>query len=142
MPWIIEHSVRVDHYHHYPASHEVMDGMERLRGLITRILERLNMDLNKLLLAVARLEASDTRAIAALTALRDQNKAAQTQIEDLSKQLADLKAGADTTEIQAALDEVAARLGKTADAVEAGVENNPSVPNMPPAETPPAETTA
>lgn len=92
------------------------------------------VDIQKLLAAVARLEADDSAALVALQSLRDQNKTTAAQLADVSAKLAALQAGSDITALQTSLDEIAARLTATADAVESGVANNPAVENLPPAD--------
>jgi hypothetical protein len=107
--------------------------LARKLDLVIRNQEIIMLDTTKLLAVVARLKAVDTAALAALTAMRDQNKQAAAKLADLWQQLADLKAGADTTAVQTAIDAVADDLSKVADDVEAGVKDNTAVPDMPPA---------
>lgn len=103
-------------------------------GCITERLEIIMVDQTKLLAAVARLEAGNTVALATLAQLRDSNQAAAAQITALTQQLAAIPA--DTTAIEASLNDLADRLNKDAAAVEAAVQANPAVGNLPPA--PPA----
>lgn len=104
---------------------------EQLRkgDLIIKLLERLMFDQTKLAAAVARLQADDTAAIAALNALRDQNKALAAQLAAIS-----------TTDpaVQSAVDAVADQLNATATEVETGIANNPATPDLPPV-APPAQ---
>lgn len=111
--------------------------LHRKLDLIINGQEIVMFDQAKILAALAKLEASDTAAVAAYTALRDQNKQLATQLTDVSAQLAGLQAGADTAAVQSAIDAIADKLSADADALTAGVAANPAVTNMPPA-TPPA----
>lgn len=105
-------------------------------GRITEGLDKIMIDQTKLLAAVARLEAGNTVALATLTQLRDSNQAAAAQIAALTKQIAAIPA--DTTAIEASLSELADRLNNDAAAVEAAVQANPAVDNLPPAAPPAA----
>jgi hypothetical protein len=123
------------HFHfHLPGTEDIF----RQLGVITKLMERLMFDNTKLLASVARLEADDTAAIAALAALRDSNKQVAAQLADVSAQLAALKAGGDTAAVQAAVDAIADMLNADADAVEAAVAANPATPNLPPPAAPAA----
>jgi hypothetical protein len=95
------------------------------------------VDVQKLLAAVARLEADDSAALIALQALRDENKTTAAQLADVSAKLATLQAGGDTAALQTAIDDIVARLTTTADSVESGIANNPAVTNLPPADAAP-----
>lgn len=122
------------------SAHPQVIELRTILGLILTKVERLMIDNTRLMASVARLEADDKAAVLALTALRDQNKQVAAQLVDVQKQLADLQAsgGTDTAEVQKLLSDVADRLDKTADEVEAGVADNSQVPDMPPAEPPAA----
>lgn len=112
-----------------------------LREMLSLVLanqEKTMIDLTKLQAQVARLQADDIAALAAYATLRDQNKAAQAQLATVSQQLADLQAGSDTTAVQKSIDDVAASLGATADSVEASIQQNTAVPDLPPAAPAPA----
>lgn len=121
-------------HHDYPGMEARLREVEHRLGLLVKEIQHManvvTVDMQKLLDAVARLELDDKAAVTALTILRDQNKAAQAQIADLSAQLA---AGGDTSAIKTALDDIADRLGKVADDVEASVKNNVTIPDLPPA---------
>lgn len=128
--------MRIEFHHYHHPGNVVPPWAVDLNEKLDRILDNLEIimfDQTKILAVVARLEADDTAAVAALTALRDQNKQVSAQLADVSQQLADLKAGGDTAAVQTAIDAIADRLGATADAVEAGVASNPAVTDMPPA---------
>lgn len=79
--------------------------------------------------AAARLQASDTAALATLQLLKDQNVA-------LAAQLAAIPVQDPAT--QAAIDVVVSSLNGTADAVEKAVADNKDTPNLAPSPAPDA----
>lgn len=99
-------------------------------GRIQDGISTIMVDQSKLLAAIARLQAADAKSIEMLTALRDSNKAAAAQIAALSDQLASVP---NTDAIQTSLDGLADQLNNEASAVEAAVQANSAVPNLPPA---------
>ena len=86
-------------------------------------------DVSKLQAIAARLQASDTAALAALQALKDQNTA-------LAAQLSAVPTVSDPA-IQKAIDDAVAQLTQAADAVDAAVGANPATPNLDPSPAPP-----
>src|SRR6266436_3744379 len=92
--------------------------------------ETIMADVSKLQAIAARLQASDTAALAALQALKDQNTA-------LAAQLSAVPGVADPA-IQKAIDDAVAQLTSAADAVDAAVAANPATPNLTPSPATPA----
>ena len=90
--------------------------------------ETIMADVSKLQAIAARLQASDTAALAALQALKDQNTA-------LAAQLSAVPGVADPA-IQKAIDDAVAQLTSAADAVDAAVAANPATPNLTPSPAP------
>ena len=86
------------------------------------------IDTSKLEAAVARLQASDSAAIAAYQTLKDQNT-------QLAAQLAAIVVPPADTTTQAAIDAVVTALTSTADTVDAAVTANPATPNLTPSPT-------
>ena len=93
-----------------------------LKRLILNRLEHIMLDIAKLQSVAARLQASDTAALATLQALKDQNTA-------LAAKLAALPPVDDPT-TQSAIDAVVSSLTDTADKVDAAVTANPATPNL------------
>ncbi len=90
-------------------------------GIAIHNQETIMTDVTALQAVTARLEASDTAALAALQALKDQNTA-------LAAQLAAIPTEDPAT--QSAINDVVAALTSTADAVDKGVAANPATPNL------------
>ena len=115
--------MRVDVYHHVswddppPWAKRLQDQGE----VIITELDTIMTDITKLQAVAARLQNSDTAALAALQALKDQNTA-------LAAQLAAVQTGDPTT--QAQIDAVVTELTDTADKVDAAVTANPATPNL------------
>lgn len=113
------------HYHSEtdPARFAVLS--EKL-DLIIRNQGTIMTDLSALQAVAARLQASDTAALATLQTLKDQNTA-------LAAQLAAIPTQDPAT--QAAIDAVVTELSGTADAVDKAVAANPATPNLTPSPT-------
>ena len=119
---------------HFKPDPEVLRRLGEIENKVDLMLhkqERLMVDVSKLQAIGARLQASDTAALAALQALKDQNTA-------LAAQLAGIQTGDPTT--QKAIDDVVTQLTTTADTVDAAVAANSATPNLAPspAVAPPA----
>src|SRR6266446_3811104 len=97
--------------------------------------EKIMVDVSKLQAAAARLQASDTAALAALQVLKDQNVALAAQLSAIP--------GVSDPAVQKAIDDAVAQLTTAADTVDAAVTANPAVPNLAPspvaAPTPPPQ---
>ena len=119
--------IEIHHFHHFdPWNAEPPPWAVELKhqgALILNRLENIMTDVTKLQAVAARLQASDTAALAALQSLKDQNTA-------LAAQLAAIQTGDPTT--QAAIDAVVTELTGTADAVDQAVTANPATPNLAP----------
>jgi|SRR6266705_4959651 len=105
--------------------------LRRLDGEVSKVdleQEKTMVDVSKLQAAAARLQASDTAALAALQVLKDQNVA-------LAAQLSAIPGVADPA-IQKAIDDAVAQLTTAADTVDAAVSANPAVPNLDPSPAP------
>lgn len=94
--------------------------------------EQIMLDFSKLKDQIARLQASDTAALAALQTVRDQNVQLQAQLSNINVE--------DPT-AQDQIDAMAAQAGQIADTVDQAVANNPNVPNLP-GSTPSSGTTS
>jgi len=92
-------------------------------GIVIANQETIMIDVTALQAVAARLQASDTAALSALQALKDQNTA-------LAAQLAAIPTQDPTT--QAAINDVVTALTGTADAVDKAVAANPATPNLTP----------
>jgi acetoin utilization deacetylase AcuC-like enzyme len=114
--------IHVHHYLHHSWDEAPQD-VKKMLSLVLTKLEILMTDVTKLQAIAARLQSSDTAALAALQALKDQNTA-------LAAQLAAIQTGDPAT--QAAIDAVVTALTSTADAVDAAVTANPATPNLKP----------
>src|SRR6266704_2489408 len=88
---------------------------------LQQLKENMMTDVAKLQEITARLQASDTAALAALQQLKDQNVA-------LAAQLATIQTGDPVT--QKAIDDVVSQLTNTADTVDKAVAANPATPNL------------
>ncbi len=124
---------------HFKPDPEVLrrlNAIERKVDLVLDTQETMMIDVTRLQAIGARLQASDTAALAALQALKDQNTA-------LAAQLTGIQTGDPTT--QKAIDDVVAQLTTSADTVDAAVAANPATPNLTPspaAAPPPGPTAA
>jgi hypothetical protein len=121
--------MRIDVYHHFLPDSVVLNRLEVIERKTDHIIhqqEIIMTDVTKLQAVAARLQASDTAALAALQALKDQNTA-------LAAQLAAIQTGDPAT--QASIDAVVTALTSTADAVDAAVTANPATPNLTPSPT-------
>ena len=114
--------MHIEVHHIFSWSTEPPPWATELRRLIINRLDHIMLDITKLQSVVARLQASDTAALAALQALKDQNTA-------MAAKLAALPPVDDPT-TQKAIDDVVASLTDTADKVDAAVTANPATPNL------------
>jgi hypothetical protein len=92
-------------------------------GIVVKNQEKIMIDVTALQAVAARLQASDTAALASLQALKDQNTA-------LAAQLAAIQTSDPTA--QTAIDAVVKQLTDTANAVDSAVTANPATPNLAP----------
>jgi hypothetical protein len=92
-------------------------------GIVIGNQETIMIDITALQAVAARLQASDTAALAALQALKDQNTS-------LAAQLAAIPTQDPTT--QAAINDVVTALTTTANSVDSAVTANPATPNLTP----------
>jgi hypothetical protein len=116
--------MRIDIYLHIEQGTGVTDLLNAINGKLDLSLKNedtIMTDVTALQAVAARLQASDTAALAALQSLKDQNTA-------LAAQLGAIQTGDPTT--QAAIDAVVTQLTTTADAVDAAVTANPATPNL------------
>lgn len=114
------------HPHHVEARCEVMRRLDALDSKVDLVLnhqEKIMIDVSALQSVAARLQASDTAALAALQALKDQNTS-------LAAQLAAIPTQDPAT--QSAINDVVTALTTTADKVDAAVTANPATPNLTP----------
>ena len=92
-------------------------------GIIIRNQEKIMIDVAALQAAAARLQTSDTKELALLQTIKDQNVS-------LAAQLAAIQTNDQPT--QDAINAVVKQLNDTADAVDAAVAANPNTPNLVP----------
>jgi len=106
----------------FEPDHEVLRRLEEADKVdLKQLQENMMTDVAKLQEITARLQASDTAALAALQQLKDQNVA-------LAAQLATIQTGDPVT--QKAIDDVVSQLTNTADTVDKAVAANPTTPNL------------
>lgn len=115
--------MRIEVIHRFLPDPEVLDRLDALSDKLDLLQETIMIDVTALQAVAARLQASDTVALAALQALKDQNIA-------LAAQLAAIPVQDPAT--QTAIDAVVTSLTSTADAVDKAVTANPQTPNLTP----------
>jgi len=91
--------------------------------------ETIMADVSKLQAIAARLQASDTAALAALQQLKDQNTALAAQLSAVP---------VSDPDVQKAIDDAVAQLTAAADAVDKAVAANPATPDLTPSPAPAA----
>jgi septal ring factor EnvC (AmiA/AmiB activator) len=101
---------------------------------ILRVLEKLMINTDALVTAAKRAQKDNADLLAVLKNTRDNGKELAAKLQAAIDQLAALPA--DTSAQEAAIASVVADLNKMADDTEAAVQDNPAVPDLPPA--PPA----
>lgn len=114
--------ITIDVHHHHSwdgAPQEIRD----MLSLLIQNQELMMIDVSALQAVAARLQASDTAALAALQALKDQNTSLATQLAAIPTQ---------DPATQTAINDVVTALTGTADAVDKAVTANPATPNLTP----------
>jgi hypothetical protein len=118
--------MRLEIIHRFVPDDEVLDRLESLSQKMDLIIENQEttmIDVTALQAVATRLQASDTAALAALQALKDQNTS-------LAAHLAAIPTQDPAT--QTAINDVVTALTGTADAVDKAVTANPDTPNLTP----------
>jgi 2-phospho-L-lactate guanylyltransferase (CobY/MobA/RfbA family) len=86
--------------------------------------------------AVSRLQAADTQMLTTLQGVRDTNKQLAVDLEAVRAQLAAIPG--DTAAAESAIADAVTKLNDQASQLESAVQQNPNVPDMPPAQVTPS----